>query len=188
MQDFLSSLADLFLSTPSARRATVEMGISYNAQIISIHALREESDLVEELHEFGDGKFLSTPSARRATYQYVGQRTGRTDFYPRPPRGERPFGSWIAFRRLRRFLSTPSARRATSISSSVTRYSSTFLSTPSARRATSAQAASVSAMYISIHALREESDINQIVQTSGQQTFLSTPSARRATEDTADSW
>ena len=45
MQDFLSSLADLFLSTPSARRAT------------ETDALRDELDT----------EFLSTPSARRAT-------------------------------------------------------------------------------------------------------------------------
>ena len=37
----------IFLSTPSARRATVETGVSYNAQIISIHALREEGDRSE---------------------------------------------------------------------------------------------------------------------------------------------
>ena len=35
----------LFLSTPSARRATIQTGIQYNAQLISIHALREEGDL-----------------------------------------------------------------------------------------------------------------------------------------------
>ena len=34
----------LFLSTPSARRATIQTGIQYNAQLISIHALREEGD------------------------------------------------------------------------------------------------------------------------------------------------
>ena len=33
-----------FLSTPSARRATIQTGIQYNAQLISIHALREEGD------------------------------------------------------------------------------------------------------------------------------------------------
>ena len=33
-----------FLSTPSARRATVRLGIMPKAQLISIHALREEGD------------------------------------------------------------------------------------------------------------------------------------------------
>ena len=78
-----------FLSTPSARRATIQTGIQYNAQLISIHALREEGDAetrtlprlfrisIHALREEGDpfvtGRstvlmlFLSTPSARRAT-------------------------------------------------------------------------------------------------------------------------
>ena len=57
----------LFLSTPSARRATLLLRQDLRRVGISIHALREE----------GDGRvcsgrvmallFLSTPSARRAT-------------------------------------------------------------------------------------------------------------------------
>ena len=59
----------LFLSTPSARRATGRYrNVSAKAHFISIHALREEGDF----HRRGwaaecDG-FLSTPSARRATF------------------------------------------------------------------------------------------------------------------------
>ena len=34
----------LFLSTPSARRATLPFGVAVDDQIISIHALREEGD------------------------------------------------------------------------------------------------------------------------------------------------
>ena len=79
-----------FLSTPSARRATandIEMEQirrnfyprpprggrreqqHYRAsnKTISIHALREEGDLVTRVKVIGLGKFLSTPSARRAT-------------------------------------------------------------------------------------------------------------------------
>ena len=37
------------------------------AVLISIHALREEGDLCEELDEYNRDAFLSTPSARRAT-------------------------------------------------------------------------------------------------------------------------
>ena len=56
-----------FLSTPSARRATLKTTITTNVGGISIHALREEGD-------------------RRAFLQ------GRLPvyFYPRPPRGGRP--------------------------------------------------------------------------------------------------
>ena len=58
----------LFLSTPSARRATIQTGIQYNAQLISIHALREEGDRRWDASTAPSGpRFLSTPSARRAT-------------------------------------------------------------------------------------------------------------------------
>ena len=57
----------IFLSTPSARRATVgEVPFTY---------------LVLE--------FLSTPSARRATGAIHGGETFQWNFYPRPPRGGR---------------------------------------------------------------------------------------------------
>ena len=57
----------LFLSTPSARRATL-LGLDvYSRMEISIHALREEGD--DRLKVLAEPiiKFLSTPSARRAT-------------------------------------------------------------------------------------------------------------------------
>ena len=58
---------ETFLSTPSARRATIAAVLDDNALKISIHALREEGDRGCA----GTGR----PSA---------------DFYPRPPRGGRP--------------------------------------------------------------------------------------------------
>ena len=57
----------LFLSTPSARRATGGVTISYSNSMISIHALREEGDNVLTPDAFKSIPFLSTPSARRAT-------------------------------------------------------------------------------------------------------------------------
>ena len=57
----------LFLSTPSARRATHQTGGRLCSKSISIHALREEGDPTN-LAAFADREiFLSTPSARRAT-------------------------------------------------------------------------------------------------------------------------
>ena len=56
-----------FLSTPSARRATVSVVESFFCFQISIHALREEGDV-------------------RGHADY----SPRADFYPRPPRGGRP--------------------------------------------------------------------------------------------------
>ena len=81
-----------FLSTPSARRATASGRQRHHQRRISIHALREEGDI---LHSAGVASlqiFLSTPSARRATVvvlRVVGCQFG--------------------------FLSTPSARRATNL-------------------------------------------------------------------------
>ena len=80
---------DLFLSTPSARRATGKQDLLKYSYGISIHALREEGDLAGlEVTSF-ERQFLSTPSARRATRSSIVYHF-----------------SWS-------FLSTPSARRAT---------------------------------------------------------------------------
>ena len=57
----------LFLSTPSARRATRHSDRAGPSRKISIHALREEGDLSERGFQIYDWEFLSTPSARRAT-------------------------------------------------------------------------------------------------------------------------
>ena len=107
-----ASICFLFLSTPSARRATLDSWHYGDNYKISIHALREEGDQDQnDLRKFNvpflstpsarratrfkrrqDVKltiFLSTPSARRATSN--GNRGGnpQKDFYPRPPRGGR---------------------------------------------------------------------------------------------------
>ena len=56
-----------------------------------------------------------------------------------------------------------------------------FLSTPSARRATHGQRQPAIRGHISIHALREEGDRDDIERLILREGFLSTPSARRAT-------
>ena len=79
----------LFLSTPSARRATNLYRFIADFCVISIHALREEGD-----KDGPRGRFF------------------HQNFYPRPPRGGR-----LSTMHLQTsygvFLSTPSARRAT---------------------------------------------------------------------------
>ena len=60
------SSGTIFLSTPSARRATGLTGAPSNAE-----------------------QFLSTPSARRATKLPPRKRSNQKNFYPRPPRGGR---------------------------------------------------------------------------------------------------
>ena len=109
----LDSKGNVFLSTPSARRAT-------GAVTTSVETLQE---------------FLSTPSARRATEPLQLPPGKAGNFYPRPPRGGRrdhPAVSGLSLQisihalreegddvlpvwcRLQEsFLSTPSARRAT---------------------------------------------------------------------------
>ena len=87
---YLLTITSVFLSTPSARRATFV-----------------PSRLLWEHFEF-----LSTPSARRATGFGAQTPSGGYDFYPRPPRGGRQDSETNGFRIIK-FLSTPSARRAT---------------------------------------------------------------------------
>ena len=125
----------IFLSTPSARRATHQVFKLNLGELISIHALREEGDLIAS----SIGVF-------------------RLDFYPRPPRGGRRWflggrerHHHISIHALREegdlllclpvkpskaFLSTPSARRATYAYCTYNSTTGIFLSTPSARRAT----------------------------------------------------
>ena len=64
-----SSKPSPFQSTPSARRATCGAFWQVVGSLISIHALREESDLRQAAKRQSFYKFQSTPSARRATYK-----------------------------------------------------------------------------------------------------------------------
>ena len=85
----VANMTGIFLSTPSARRANDHGRVKPFLVDISIHALREEGDetIADLLLMFG--KFLSTPSARRATYEIVNIKKEQIYFYPRPPRGGR---------------------------------------------------------------------------------------------------
>ena len=170
----------LFLSTPSARRATETAPIDIQQEIISIHALREEGD--------------SCTSRLLTVWLY---------FYPRPPRGgrrcpDRPSHAFLSISihalreegdplvvnhgiRSYRFLSTPSARRATRTQECYAQDDrhfyprpprggrltgdaallpeDLFLSTPSARRATAKTERKPSAfvsLYTSLHKLQRD--------------------------------
>ena len=81
----------VFLSTPSARRATLAVIAIHSPIAISIHALCEEGDcLAADVPNSGD-LFLSTPSARRATALPRSPPQNIINFYPRPLRGGRRF-------------------------------------------------------------------------------------------------
>ena len=149
---------------------------------ISIHALREEGDLLIRW--------------RTPTWAY---------FYPRPPRGGRPLP---LHRRepVAGFLSTPSARRATAASAAP--FGGLMISIHALREegdlgkalhhggcnisihALREEGDNVTTLnypriIISIHALREEGDLTESGGTVGTVAqFLSTPSARRATAKT----
>ena len=196
-------MAMVFLSTPSARRATCCL------------------DAKDQVHD----EFLSTPSARRATVFHDAGDDGLRDFYPRPPRGGRhgdgphPCRSCaISIHALREegdhaffefpssnkaFLSTPSARRATNHFLCVLRIGNisihalreegdithctkncelkNFYPRPPRGGRPVPLAGWSSMCKISIHALREEGDYNLYFHNGKVYTFLSTPSARRAT-------
>ena len=193
----------LFLSTPSARRATFPTSKPTRKQTY-----------------FNP----RPPRGGRPTPSKTGRRGG--DFYPRPPRGGRPLkdDGLVA---IKKFLSTPSARRATACENHRTRPECYFYPRPPRggrraalrllhpRRPISIHALreegdmmllwsgwTVADFYprpprggrrlvrgrqhrgklISIHALREEGDPSPRFARGGAQGFLSTPSARRATK------
>ena len=79
----------IFLSTPSARRATGPGLDPGPGRMISIHALREEGDPGTCSSSYVNVIFLSTPSARRATALDLAMLLSPLYFYPRPPRGGR---------------------------------------------------------------------------------------------------
>ena len=169
----------VFLSTPSARRATPVMLATPDRSTISIHALREEGDI-------GSGEVLAPtpnfyPRPPRGGRPRGSRRNNKMgDFYPRPPRGGRRSAVRPGHRQRR--ISIHALREegditATSATDCGLNFyprpprggrrdpefkniqRSLFLSTPSARRATTGCAAHKQMMEISIHALREEGDV-----------------------------
>ena len=135
------SVMRIFLSTPSARRATFPCPQPRLIDVISIHALREEDDASTKLlrrkqckflstpsarratkakrYASRDGKFLSTPSARRAT-QACWEKTLADSISIHALREEGDVSAYLPLSVMRIFLSTPSARRATTTVTSLT--------------------------------------------------------------------
>ena len=80
--------AQIFLPTPSARRATDNTLLWHSPQMISTHALREEGDKMQEGVDMTTG--ISTHALREeGDPAACPPRTLCSDFYPRPPRGGR---------------------------------------------------------------------------------------------------
>ena len=78
-------MATIFLSTPSARRATKLDDRISALERISIHALREEGDV--QPPEAGGAAVVISIHALREEGDSIGYATfsGRSNFYPRPP-------------------------------------------------------------------------------------------------------
>ena len=101
----------IFLSTPSARRATRTIWVCLPRSRISIHALREEGDIQQQrmkasrtisihaLREEGDSAAAGSRGCSRQISIHALREEGdlplilplksKHDFYPRPPRGGR---------------------------------------------------------------------------------------------------
>ena len=118
---------------------------------ISIHALREEGDNPE--------------NAPNCPILY---------FYPRPPRGGRRGGSvWHKYTMA--FLSTPSARRATATRFPVRGVMMNFYPRPPRGGRRAEPPTGNAALYISIHALREEGDPATVVYAPLPKNFYPRP-------------
>ena len=199
------SIALVFLSTLSLRRATNEQRQKDAHYYISIHALLTESDLNQSrtsglkflflstlslrrativfLH-FATLKFvfLSTLSLRRATFLSISKVWEARYFYPRSPYGERPARATWQHRKNHFYPRSPYGERQDNMSISYAPQA--FLSTLSLRRATPRHPKRNNIKKISIHALLTESDAYGRRITRKITLFLSTLSLRRATAET----
>ena len=133
MDNAYQTLLGQFLSTPSARRATLADYLGLPTKVISIHALREEGDTPSSVPKVAD--LISIHALRE----------------------EGDCGSFAAVVVL--VISIHALREEGDTESvDATVEAIKFLSTPSARRATYTSASHWRDIDISIHALREEGD------------------------------
>ena len=123
-----------FLSTPSARRATLDGLLRCTGGNISIHALREEGDFCS----FSGSSLLS-------------------NFYPRPPRGGRPLAAFRLPAPTSYFYPRP-PRGGRRTPCPRLRHSPNFYPRPPRGGRPAVASISAFAFSISIHALREEGD------------------------------
>ena len=196
----------LFLSTPSARRATPSSSASFLMSIISIHALCEEGDRIlwKNFKRFMGISIHALCEEGDVSQNHNNTWSKSISIHALCEEGDVVVVVVGSVEML--FLSTPSARRATksctATTKSVTNFyprplrggrripqrlihnDRRFLSTPSARRATQRQHHLRRRRGISIHALCEEGDRRSGCTSQLTQRFLSTPSARRATRCT----
>ena len=184
MMAFSSGVMRYFYPRPPRGRRRENIQCEAKLLAISIHALREEGDVlhihliavlgisIHALREEGDGfsqastcrskSFLSTPSARRATQVRRDQWRVQVYFYPRPPRGGRLFevilmeaGHGISIHALREEGDPPGAPAAA--------WRAYFYPRPPRGGRRGRVRHRPQGVAISIHALREEGDGRQHV-------------------------
>ena len=199
--------AAVFLSTPSARRATFWRFRNGLCDEISIHALREEGDAVGKDLYLCAFKFLSTPSARRATcpYKHPGS-VCAISIHALREEGDRlscpcAFAAHIsihalreegdrrgrpAYRSPRNFYPRPPRGGRPHIVVGQLGFVQ-FLSTPSARRATCLPVQSCTSVVYFYPRPPRGGRPNLPTTGVKRKIFLSTPSARRATDLCSDS-
>ena len=156
MADFGGDSFVLFLSTPSARRATA---VTQTGSVTSVNFYPRPprgGRRASTARRLSFMQFLSTPSARRAT------RTSCTRSLPMrflsTPSARRATYRYATYKATAIFLSTPSARRATRASSSRRCHSMYFYPRPPRGGRLLAMLDKIYHAVISIHALREEGD------------------------------
>ena len=173
-----------FLSTPSARRATLGGVCFFLCAVISIHALCEEGD--------------STPARRRSWLIYFYPRPlrgGRPSpsrltpsscyFYPRPLRGGRPDAGPARLIDLLGISIHALCEEGDIQRQYVHQEFRDFYPRPLRGGRHLAELQNIMMRAISIHALCEEGDWQRRHERGHQAVFLSTPSARRATSSQA---
>ena len=176
----------LFLSTPSARRATYRKSQSVSIPCYFYPRPPRGGRHCGFSRRVWPAVFLSTPSARRATILGFNHNASREDFYPRPPRGGRP-RKWAGNPDRENFYPRPPrGGRHTYSKAQVIRSVYFYPRPPRGGRPQLVDALDRSSQ-ISIHALREEGDGDKKELRLDAYRFLSTPSARRATYSTGSS-
>ena len=125
--------------------------------VISIHALREEGDQCTFLNRRERQHFYPRPPRGGRPFASMRCAFRASNFYPRPPRGGRHADFLLNTRVLR--ISIHALREeGDKLALGAADVSDKFLSTPSARRATTPCVITGRSFLISIHALREEGD------------------------------
>ena len=161
-----------FLSTPSARRATEQQHPGHHRESISIHALREEGDNPgSPQHWF----YLISIHALREEGDPTRPRafSSTSDFYPRPPRGGRPLHAPVLRLRGNFYPRPPRGGRREWDTKNTTVWT---ISIHALREEGDVMGKSHREIAkISIHALREEGDAHKTVKENRKAYFYPRP-------------